>query len=217
MKSSVVKELTNSIDRECTVLCSTEGGSSFKLRTVEDLNNLNAIEQEKELSVKAPIFLTMLEAAANSQQVLKNKIKTADTLVHGVVAAAGVLLNCRSTRMNATQMLTALQLHQGGASKVTFQRLQKRFMCVTRRTMIAWQDRMCEGFDREVKEWQEAVFRESIVERELEAILAETPDDEEALQRLQTLNALRNLGYCKIGDNVNYRVSFDYSKINYTQ
>ena len=63
------------------------------------------------------------------------------------------------------------------------------------------------GFDLEVKQWQEEVFRESIIERELEAILAETPDDDEALQRLQTLNMLRNLGYCKTGDNVNFRVN----------
>ena len=73
--------------------------------------------------------------------------------------------------MNALQTLTALTLHEGGANNKTFDRLQRRFMSIGHKSLISLQDQLCEGFDSEVRKWQEDVVKESAAEAELVDIL----------------------------------------------
>ena len=208
VRAAMMKETVRDIQRECAALCRKDSTSLFKLKSPKDIKCFSAVEQEKELVKDAPTFLTMLNAAANnSKQLQQNKLKTAESVVHGTMSAAGVLLNCRSMHMNALQTLTALTLHEGGANNKTFDRLQRRFMSIGHKSLISLQDQLCEGFDSEVRKWQEDVVKESAAEAELVDILQKSPDNDEAESRLEKLTKTRHPGYMLVGDNVDVKVN----------
>lgn len=206
VQAVVEDTIAKEIRRECEQLCSKESTSLFKMSSADDLLRFSANDQDDELKSKAPKFRSFLMAAAcNTRQLPKNKLKTPETITHGTMAAAGVLLNCRSQLMNSHQMMTALQLHQGGATQKTFDRLQKRFLCVNHQLMYNVQDQFAEGFDDEVREWQTRIVQDKIKEEELKTLL-NTADHDEAKRRLDELNETRQDSYTPIGDNVDIRV-----------
>ena len=142
VKAKVLEEIVKDVQRECKQMCAKDSNSIFKKSTPEDLSNWSYDEQEHELLVCAPILITILNAAGkNEQNLLMNKKKTEDVVRKGIVEAAAVLLYCRSQDMNAHQTLTALQLHAGLATQMTFDRLHKRFLCMEHHMISRLQDR----------------------------------------------------------------------------
>ena len=142
VKAKVLEEIVNDVKRECKQMCARDSESLFKKARPEDIANWSYDEQERELIVKSPMFMTFLQAAGkNDERLSLNKSKTEEAVQRGIVEAAAVLLFCRSREMKAHQTLTALQLHAGLATQATFDRLHKRFLCMEHTTVTALQDR----------------------------------------------------------------------------
>ena len=207
VKAAATRLVAEDVQRECANLCSESESSLFRLSTPDELSEFSASDQEQELNRRAPTFLTFLNAAGkNLDQLQKNKLKTDSVVQHGIMSAAGVLLYCRSQNMNSNQMMTALALHQGGASQKTFERLHKRFLCVSYCNMTTLQDNFAADFDKEVIEWAEQMLQDRELQEELKALL-QTADAAEAQKRIDEFNKKRHPGYIVLGDNVDIRVS----------
>ena len=142
VKAKALEEIVKDIQRECKRMCSRDSNSLFKRARPEDIANWSYDDQERELLLDSPMFMTFLQAAGrNEERLAVNISKTEEAVRRGLVEAAAVLLYCRSREMKAHQTLTALQLHAGLATQATFDRLHKRFLCLEHTTVTAIQDR----------------------------------------------------------------------------
>ena len=175
VKSEIEDKMKTEISNECDQLCSKESPTLFKMSSLDDVLGFSPIDQDEELKERAPLMRSFLmTAVCNHRQLSKNKRKNLDSVAQGAMTAAGMLLHCRSSHMNAHQMMTAVQLKEGLASKRTFQRLHRRHLSSSYAEMLEFEQRS--GND-EVEEWQ--ALDESDEEEELDKGLVQAAEGTE--------------------------------------
>lgn len=76
------------------------------------------------------------------------------------MSAAGVLLNCRNQKLSAIQIMSALQIKRSGAGSKAFARLNHRFLSVSYKTCLNWQNQLGANFDSQVLDWKNQVESE---------------------------------------------------------
>ena len=116
-QEETVNRIAHIIGKECAEVCrrpkpahmTEEKTSLFRDSRPRALNNWSYQEQKAELELKSPTFLTMIEAAAfNRANLNRNKQKTVESLLPGLMTACGILFFCRSQEMKAHATLTGM-------------------------------------------------------------------------------------------------------------
>ena len=213
VKEHAVSTVAKDVKRECASLCKTNTNSLFKQSSAESLANWSYENQELELNVTSPTFLTILQAAGTPKGVEKNKKKTHEVVRAGLMTAAGVILHTRNKFMNAHQMLTALILKQGGAGEKAFRRLSSRFLCVGLNTADRALDEMCVDYDLPVRNWAIELINDREEEGRIQQQLTTAVEKndkktaEEVRKKLNEHNEKRHPGFQLVGDNVDMRIN----------
>ena len=213
VKEHAVSVVANDVRRECANLCKTSTNSLFRRSSAESLANWSYEQQELELNVTSPTFLTILQAAGTPKGVEKNINKTHEVVRAGLMSGAGVILNTRTRFMNAHQMQTALILKQSGAGEKAFRRLSSRFLCVCLNTVDRALDQMCIDYDLPVRNWATELINDRKEEERIQKQLttAEEQNDnktaEEVRKKLNEHNEKRHPGFQLVGDNVDMRIN----------
>ena len=110
LSEATVREITRTIKQECATLCKMTSQSSFRVKTIADLLQFDWVSLLQELKNKAPLFTSVLKAAAEGATH-----RTPDVAVIGM--AASVLLKSRCKHMCKLQMMVSSLLYAGHASK----------------------------------------------------------------------------------------------------
>lgn len=148
-----VKVVKKMIASECNSLCSPQLDSLFRKSGKRDMLSFSYKAQWSEMQTHAPVLQSLLQTVATNPRIERNKVKTKEALVPGIVTAAAILFNCHSSHMNSHQLLTGLTLWEGGCHRRTFARLGARNLCSSYSYVINKQEEFGEGFDSEVKDW----------------------------------------------------------------
>ena len=182
----VMSVISKKISSECSALQSNSQ-SLFK-RTDEDaLKNWSSDKQEEELQSDAPTFLKCIRAAAVDKAALERDVrKSNETILPGIMSAAGVLLFCRSSHMNAHALMNGIILKRGGADSMTFTRLNHVGLSTSYITVTRKQEQLGENHDSKVLEWANQVAEEHHSDKE--------PKE-------------RHPGYQIVGDNLDIKVT----------
>ena len=105
--------------QECQALCSTLPGKKSVLRqtSAADLKTSQFSKVVDELSVRAPAFISILEASVKRY---RNQ-HTSNEIIPSIGFAAAILLRERNNLMCAAQCVNSILFHQGHASKMVCQ------------------------------------------------------------------------------------------------
>lgn len=117
-----------------------------------------------------------------------------ESILPGLMSAPGVLLNCRSQRVIALQIITSLQMKRSGAGSKAFQRLYSRFLATSYKTCLRYQQKLGEGFDKAVLEGKEQ--QRKTLQTETQSGTNTTPSE-----KLPS-----HPGYKLVGDNVDIMI-----------
>ncbi|XP_072037402.1 uncharacterized protein [Amphiura filiformis] len=229
----VVKVVEEEGKRICKKPSKDDGQvSAFRDNTPAALNRFNYSNQKSEMERNCPVLLTILEAAAmNKTQLKKNKAKTEESLVPGIMTAASILFNCRSQEMNAHQTLTGLQLKRAGADKKCFERMNVKKLSVVHSVVKKIQFEYGRNHDQAVHEWKKQMKedkqREMCITSWLQDLEEQTASAVGNFQRqiaskalsvrapalkqqLDDHNSTRHPGFRLVGDNVDLKVKPRY-------
>ena len=219
-RSMATQAVMNDVKRECIGLCSSNKQSLFGNTSAESLAKWSPSEQEQELHIKAPIFLTFLESAGTPRSITRNKTKKMETVRNGILAAAAVILKTRNKNMNAYQTMISFALKQGGAGEKTFRRLHALGMCDSYQVLSHKLDQYSVGYDEPLQRWQEEMLCDAEQEREILKNLADLtgqiadggdllvlePLKHKLDSKLAEFQVTRHPGYQVVGDNVDMRI-----------
>eukprot|EP00794_Sanderia_malayensis_P002019 gene2019-2296_t len=132
IRDKIINCVAKEISKECCKI-STSNPSSFKfVENTDLLKEVTPTKQQQELSQKAPILYTCLEAASyNAKALARNTTKSKESILPAIMTAASILLHCYSIRMNMNIHLLSLVLRRGGADKACFKRLNRAGICLS--------------------------------------------------------------------------------------
>ncbi|XP_071476351.1 uncharacterized protein [Diadema antillarum] len=167
IKPLIQQLVLEEIKRETDHLCKPSANSLFRDSSLEGLQKFSVHDQYKELQEKAPVFLSMIEAASLSETLGQLKTKTKEITMPKLMTAASVLLHCKSQKVNNHQCINSLTLKSAGVKTEALTSLNATGITVSNATTIEKQLELCEGFDEKVKRWAEQVHKNNSIERQL--------------------------------------------------
>ena len=146
------------VRKEVKILCSKDINSPFKLKDIEvEIQNIYS-KQDIELKNKAPFLRDIVfSVAVNPRADSRNKMKSSDSLVPGIMNAINSLLFCHNQQMNANTTINTLVLRRGKADKMCYNRFQALKICLSHHSALEKQFDLGKGFQEPVKSLAKAL------------------------------------------------------------
>jgi hypothetical protein len=128
------------------------------VKSVDELKSFSWRQVILELRLKAPTFLTILQAVGECHQPRRKRRQKARNSVVGMAAA--ILLKERNQHMCKPQTVLSTVLYAGRASKKVYGRLNKCGVSITHRAAIRTIHSLADNYDADVLAWKDAASPE---------------------------------------------------------
>jgi hypothetical protein len=145
-RTEIIKHHSLKLGEEAKAICSSSGETcSLRSKQVESILSLNWMALHAELSSKAPLLMSVLEA------VTPTKRKPQKKLAHCMCVS--VLLFARTKNMSLIQRLVSVLLYAGHASKQVYTRLNYMGLCMSYKQSIRIMESLGKNHDQEIYTW----------------------------------------------------------------
>ena len=136
--------LCKTVNKECENLCTPSSNCVLRNTSLSELTSLKIETVADELAGSAPTFWKLLTAAACSQW---QSPTMRSSLLTRLSVAAGCLLKTRNQRMSALQYITSIVMHNSGAKKKAFMRLNRLGLAMSHKRTLVKLKQIASTFD----------------------------------------------------------------------
>ena len=160
---TVTDLLCKVISREFEVVCE-HSNSVFRDSSDASLANFSFLNAVTELSEKAPTAWKLLRASVSSQWWQSESLS--ETVAGRLVMAAACLLKTRNQRMSTLPYIVSVVLHNSGAKKAAYTRLNRLGIAMSHKRTLAKLCQMASHFDASLLCWKRGIERMYCLEQE---------------------------------------------------
>lgn len=146
--------LCKTVSRECETLC-RPSSKSILMDTVDSaITQFEMKNAASEIAESAPTFWKLLCASACPQW---RSSSVSGGLLVRVVMAVACLMKARNQRMSALQYIVSIVLHNSGAKKAAFTRLNRLGLAMSHKSTLAKLRQMAARFDARLLDWKNSI------------------------------------------------------------
>ena len=152
--ASVTDCICKMINKECETLCRPSSCSILRNTGDTSLGTFAVTSAAAELKESAPTVWKLLSACSCPQW--RSKV-VSDQLSARLVTAAACLLKARNQQMSALQYIVSIVLHNSGAKKKAFTRLNRLGMAMSHKRTLVKLHQMAAKFDTSLVDWKQSI------------------------------------------------------------
>ncbi|PIK58194.1 hypothetical protein BSL78_04918 [Apostichopus japonicus] len=149
VKEEILTQISNTVDQECQILCSTANPSLLRKCSPLDIVGLTQENIFAEAKEKAPTMMRLLGTI------------TASFTHEQIVPSLSSLLKARNKFMNALAYRNGVLLHQCGLSSRAITIMNKQHVTVSARRIQLFLTELGKGHDESVQNWKDELITHS--------------------------------------------------------
>ena len=133
LKDAMQKDLCKTINKEIQDYCKTDQPAILRTKGKgkDDLDTFSLEALEQQLTVKTPLFRSVLKGACTNPRLVRNKHKNEVSNMAPMLSAGATLINTYSRDMCVVKEIKSIILKKGGLKKSAFKRLGKLYDCMS--------------------------------------------------------------------------------------